>query len=254
MKKYFNLLTATTLACTFSLLQAQPGPRGGMGGPSGPNFNASMTKLFGEHSAFSANMEVQAKDMTMPGQVAFSEGKSRFEMDMTKSTGPHMRPGMAEQMKAMGMDKTIRITRPDKKLSYSIFPGFEAYAETPLKDPSADTAPEKFKIETTELAKETVDGHPCVKNKVVVTDEKGAKHEATVWNATDLKNFPVKITQSDDGEEVTMVFKDVKLAKPDKAQFDPPSAYKRYDNQMSLMRDEMMKRMGGAGGFAPPPR
>jgi len=37
-------------------------------------------------------------------------------------------------------------------------------------------------------------GRPsCVKNKVIVTDDKGDKHESTVWNATDLKNFPVKI-------------------------------------------------------------
>ena len=61
--------------------------------------------------------------------------------------------------------------------------------------PNADSAPTNgdYKVETTEIGKETLDGHPCVKNKYVVTDNEGVKHESTVWNATDLKNFPVKI-------------------------------------------------------------
>ena len=41
-------------------------------------------------------------------------------------------------------------------------------------------ASDKFKLEATELGKETVAGHPCVKNKVIVTDDKGDKHESTV--------------------------------------------------------------------------
>ena len=254
MKKYLNLLTVTAFVCAVSMLQAQPGARGAMGGPSGPKFNASMAKLFEANSDFSANLEVQVRETSIPGQIDFSGGNSRFEMDLTKMSGPQVRPGMAEQMKALGMDKTVVITRPDKKLKYRIYPGFEAYAETPNDDPGADTSPDKLKIETTELGKETIDGHPCVKNKVVVTDEKGTKTEATVWNATDLKNFPIKISRTEDGEKVDMMFKEVKLAKPNKAQFEPPAAYKKYENQGELMREEMMKRVGGArGGLGRPP-
>ena len=65
-------------------------------------------------------------------------------------------------------------------------------------------------METTELGKDTVDGHPCVKNKVIVTDNEGSKHESTVWNATDLKNFPVKIETDRTGRQtMTMLFKNV---------------------------------------------
>jgi hypothetical protein len=49
------------------------------------------------------------------------------------------------------------------------------------------------KMEITELGKETVYGHSCVKNKAIVMDKQGDKHEFIVWNATDLKNFPIKI-------------------------------------------------------------
>ena len=67
-------------------------------------------------------------------------------------------------------------------------------------------APGDFKVEMTEIGKETVDGHPCVKNKVVVTDKENKKHESTVWNATDLKNFPIKIQTQEQGGNATMLF------------------------------------------------
>ena len=49
---------------------------------------------------------------------------------------------------------------------------------------------------------------------------------------------------------MTMSFTEVKLAKPEAKLFEAPSDLKRYDNMMTLMQEEMMKKMGG-GGFAP---
>jgi hypothetical protein len=147
-------------------------------------------------------------------------------------------------MKAMGMDKTITITRPDTKTVYLIYPGLTAYVANPLQDTDA-SKPDSFKVESTELGKETVDGHSCIKNKVVVTDDKGTTHESTVWNATDMKKFPVKIVTTDHGTTATLLFKDVKTDKPDAALFDPPTDYKKYDSTQALMMEQMKKRMGG---------
>jgi hypothetical protein len=256
MKKYFVAIAALLAGFTISTAHAQPGMGGPRGsGPGGPKFGGDMAKIFGENSAFSANMEMQSSgngdNMTMPGKLAFLEGKSRFEMDMTQMKSDRMPPGAADHMKQMGMDKMVAISRPDKKLTYMIYPGMKAYVEQPIQDPDATKPESDFKMETTELGKETVDGHACVKNKVVVTDKEGKAHESTVWNATDLKKFPIKIQTADEGTTVTMLFKNVKLEKPDAAQFDAPSDLKRYDSMMAMMREEMMKRMGGA--MAPPP-
>jgi len=87
-------------------------------------------------------------------------------------------------MKQMGMDKTVRILRPDKKVEYLIYPGLQAYVEEAIKNADAARPESDYTVETTELGKETVDGHACVKNKVTVTDKEGKKHECTVWNAT----------------------------------------------------------------------
>jgi hypothetical protein len=195
----------------------------------------------------------QGNTVTMPGKVNFDSGKARFDMNMSEAKGSAMPPQMVVQMKSMGMDTMTSINRPDLKVSYLIYPGLKAYAEMPIQDSTADKSAD-YKVETTEQGKETLDGHATVKNKVVVTDDQGKKHEYTVWNATDLKKFPVKIETAEEGMNMTMTFKNVKLDKPKADLFNAPSDYKKYDNVMSLMQQEMMKKMQeNGGGMGMPP-
>lgn len=228
-----------------------------MGAPQTPQFGGEMQKLFGNNSNFSADMEMQMSGpdgtMTIPGKMAVADGKSRLETDMSDVKGGRMPPEAASRMKEMGMDKMVRILLPQQKASYIIYPGLKAYAVTSIQNPEAAKPESDFKIETTDLGKETVDGHPCVKKKAVVTDNEGNKHESTIWAATDLKEFPIKIETTEGGQKMTMLLKNVKLSKPEASLFEPPSSYTKYDNQMDLMRNEMMKRMGG-GGMMPPGR
>jgi chemotaxis protein CheY-P-specific phosphatase CheC len=221
------------------------------GPPPGPGLSGSTAKLFGENSTFSANLEMQtagdgdADAMSMPGKMFFDTGKSRFEMDMSQMKGGKMPPQAAAQMKSMGMDKMIMIGRPDKKLGYQVFPNMQAYVENALPEQESASVPSDFKIEVTELGKETVDNHPCIKNKAVVTGKDGTKHESTVWNATDLKKFPIKIEQVESGTKITMLFHDVSLSKPAAELFEPPTGVTKYDSMQSMMQQVMMKRFGG---------
>lgn len=257
MKNLILAPLAAALSLSLGLVTtfAQPGGPG-MNGPSGAGFGGSISKIFGENKSFTTTVEIQANggaagDTTLGGRLAFDDGKSRFEMDMGKMKNSKLPPGAVEQMKAMGMDSMVVISRPDKKFSYMVYPGLKAYAEMPLKDSDSAEAVSKLKLETTELGRETVDGHPTIKNKVVVTDEKDKKQEFTVWNATDLKSFPIKLEMHEGATTVVMLFKEVKLEKPAAGEFETPAGLKRYDSMMSLMQEEMMKKMGGGLG-APP--
>jgi hypothetical protein len=260
MKNFNTTLVAAFLSLALFSAQAQPGMRGGAGGamggsPGAPNFGGGLVKVFGENSAFSATLEVHTTgatpddEMTLPGKMAYLDGKSRFEMDMTQAKSAQIKPQMAAQMKQMGMGDIIAISRPEKKVMWTIYPGMQAYVEMALQEGDATAVASDFKMEETELGKETVASHASVKKKVVVTGKDGQAHEFTVWSATDLKKFPVKIETSEGGHTVTMTFKDVKLEKPDAAQFDPPTDYKKYDNMMTMMQTEMMKKMGGGRGM-----
>jgi hypothetical protein len=247
MKRYPGVLATLAICLTLSPAYAQFG-RPGVGGPQGPQFTGAMAKVFGDNSAFSATMQIQAnmgdQEMTMPAKISFNKGQSRVEMDLTAVKGGHMPPQMVGQLKAMGMGNMITINQPDKKMSYLCYPGLQAYCEVPMQNPDASKPESDFKIDTTELGKETVDGHPCVKNKVVVTDKDGTPQEFTVWNASDLKKFPVRMEMNQRGIASTITFSDVKLEAPDASQFAPPSDFKKYDSMQAMMQQEMMKRMG----------
>ncbi len=237
---------ALILACT--PLQAQFGSGGSQ---SGPTIRPEMIKLFGDHRAFSAQMDFQVTEqggdspMTMPGQLAVEDGRSRFEMNLAEAKGGRVPPNAAAQMKQMGMDRMIAISRPDQKRTLLVYPGLEAYVETAMDEAEVKASAEEVTMEKTEQGRETVNGHDCVKNKVVFTDKTGKTQEALVWNATDLKEFPVKIEATEEGNKVVMLFKEIKLAKPDAATFDAPSTYAKYDDMVTMIQQVMMKRMGG---------
>jgi len=253
-------LVVLLLAFSFSPAQGQTRSKGaaggGMGGapvPGALQFNAAMTKLFGDHRAFTTVMEVEVKqgsaaeNISMPTKLSFLEGKSRIEIDLSRAKGPQIPPGAAEQLKAMGMSDMTMISREDKQVAYLVYPGLQSYAEMKSEEGANDAA--KIKVSTSEIGRESIDGHVCVKNKVTVTDANGKATDATVWNATDLKQFPLRIETAEGKDKVTMKFKDVKFEKPAATLFDPPASFTRYDSVQTMMQEAMMKKLlGGAGG------
>lgn len=247
MKRTLPLFFALSLCISLVPANAQMGGPGRA--PSGPDFSGPMAKLFGDNSAFSAAVEVQAKadaetgQMIMPGRISYLDGKSRFEMNLAELKGANLPPDAMDQMKEMGMDKLATVSVPDQKLVYLIYPGLKAYAEMPVKGSDGGKSEKDFTVEITELGKESINGQECIKNKAVVTDKEGKTTEFTVWNAPSLKKFPLKIETTGDTMPITMSFKDVKFAKPDAGLFSPPSDFTKYDTVMGLMQGEMMKRM-----------
>jgi hypothetical protein len=250
MKK-FLILTATFISLGFAPAFGQPG----MGGGQTPHFDSAMNKLFGDNKTFSALMEMQSStgggdSVSMTGAYSFDNGKTRLEMNFADVKSSMVTPDAIKQMKTMGMDKTVVVSRPDLKLTYIIYPGLNSYAEVPTEDVSGSVNPEDYKIENAADGKETVDGHDCVKNKATVTGKDGNKRESTVWNATDLKNFPVKIVTGDASRPVTMLYKSVSLTKPAASLFEAPGGFTKYNDVQTMMQTEMMKKM--SGGAKPP--
>jgi len=250
MKIAISVAGIVVLWLTQVLALAQSG--GGLPGMSAPSqLSPAFSKLFGEHKAFSADttMEVeqsgQSGVMTMPGKISYLSGKSRMDLDLSRSQGPQFPAGMAEQIKAMGMGDMSVISDEGTNTSYFVYPGLKAYLAMSPQE-GGNTDPEKLKVETTELGNETIDGHPSIKNKVVMTTPEGKKTEAIVWNATDLKKFPVRIEVADQGNKMRMTFKNVKFDKPDAKLFQPPANFTKHNNIQGLM-GEAMKKMLGAG-------
>ncbi len=217
----------------------------GAGGPAG--MTAAMSKLFGDVKNFSAKAEAQVLDgsqkemVSMPMDFEFLDGKMRVQIDMGKMKNNNMPPGAAEQLKQMGMANVISIVRPDKNLAYVIYPDNKVLMSVPLPQQEGDT-----KVTKTATGKETVSGHACTKNNVVISDGKGQNVEAVTWNASDLKDFPVQIRTKDKENTSIIRFSNVQLAKANAADFEPPSGYTQYSSPAEMMQ-AMMSKMQGQG-------
>src|SRR5881296_450531 len=206
-----------------------------------PGWNAAMTKLFGDVKAFSAKAEMRALDKSgqpaiqVPMNFALLDNKVRMDIDMTQVKGPQAPPDQVALLKQMAMDRVACIVALDKKAMQLIFPSLAAYVETPLPEDEAAALNKDLKLLKTPLGKETIDGHPCVKNRVVMTDAKGQRAEAVVWNATDLKDFPVQMQMNDKGSTVVMRYSEVSFSKPDAKQFDAPAGFTKHTDMQQLL-------------------
>ncbi|HZI33896.1 MAG TPA: DUF4412 domain-containing protein [Candidatus Binatia bacterium] len=257
MKKTLILLSAGLFIAARIPAQAQ------FNHPGNSPADNIFAKVFGTSLNFSATMETDIKlpdaekDMTMSGKIYFANGNSRTEMDMAKIQGGKMSPHAADQMKAMGMDQMISIYRNDTKTIYMIYPGLESYAK--LETPEAKQGTNDSTVAKAELGKETVDGHPCVKTRYTVANaNKDGDTILIAWQATDLKNYPVKIEMNPPGESkdqhnptTTLHFTDINTTQPEASLFEPPTGYHVYTDIRAMMQTEVMKKMNGGMGMPP---
>jgi len=231
--KIFSLTTRLLTVLPVVLLAGHPAfaQVPGTGAPTG--VNAAFVKLFGNVSAFTAKVETRVIDpyqkevVRMPMDFAALDSKVRLEINLAQIQSRDFSATILATLKQAGMDRMISIFRPDKKATYLIYPGVQSYQDLPLAKGEAEAFENGLKLEKTALGKEAIDGHPCVKNKVIVKGGKGPVLEAVTWNATDLKDFPLQIEMKEKGNTVRMHFTQVLLVKPDARQFDLPSNYSK---------------------------
>jgi hypothetical protein len=214
--------------------------------PQATGINGSLLNMFGDIKEFTAQGEVRITDTqgkevsVLPVSMAMRDGKLRTEMDISKMRGGNMPAEAAEMMKSTGMDRMQMLNMPESKTSMVIYPGLKAYASIPDEEATGPGA----KVVSTDIGKETIDGHPCVKRKLTVTDEKGKTQEAFVWAATDLKNFPIKMELKQKRNTIQIQYKSPVLEKPDAKLFEPPAGYTKHDSIQGLMQSAMMKMFG----------
>jgi len=199
------------------------------GSPTG--INAAFVKLFGDVSAFSARVDTQVLDgsqqewMRMPMDFAALDHKVRLDINLEQTTSKDLPAGTIAGLKQAGMERIISIFRPDRKATFVLYPNSKSYVMMPLAKGDAEALEKGLTMEKNALGKETIDGHPCVKNKTVVKNQQGSVFEATTWNAADLKDLPIQIQTQGKNTTVVMRFRQIQFARPDAKQFEVPAGY-----------------------------
>jgi hypothetical protein len=239
------LAPITGISCVFvSAVNAQL-PGGNQGG-----LNAAMMKLFDEIGGFTSKAEIRMQEkgspeaMTMTVGFAMREGKVRMDLDMSTVKSKQLPPETLAAFKVAGLETLATVVRPDRKSTLLIYPLVQGYAEVPMSRDETASLARKFRIEKTRLGRETIGAYSCDKNKVVISADNGEKHEATVWYATEMKNFPMKVQMEQAQMTVALQYRDVKLAPPDPGRFEPPAGFTRHATVEQLMQNAMMKAMG----------
>lgn len=99
-----------------------------------------------------------------------------------------------------------------------------------------------------------------MKTKYTITNAKTGENVVLLaWNATDLKNYPIKIEmESPDAKTgkkspvTTLHFTGINTAQPVASLFEPPVGYRVYTDVQAMVQTEMMKKMGGGAEGMPP--
>ena len=251
MKRILFFALALSLTCVIGLAQL-PNLDGGGGAP-GSDF-AVLSKLFGKAGAFSAKSEVRVLDKNQKETIsvmmdfAMLDKKIRMEIDAAKVKNKALPVGTIDGLQQMGLDKFVTLIRPDRKTLQVIYPKAGCYLTLPMKPEELEAA-EKALVKTEVLGRETLDGHPCVKNKITITPAKGEPQTFTVWNATDLKDFPIQTLTRQDADTVITRYTNVQLLRPDAKQFEPPAGFEEFKGLAAFQAGMMKKSLGGG---APP--
>ena len=193
--------------------------------------NSAMIRLFGDTTAFTAQAEVRVLNsnhvvwLQMPSAFASTDTKLRVDADIKLIKSSVVTPAVILMMKQTGKDRITSVIRPDLRATFIIYPGSQSYISMPLSAEDAQIASQK--LEKKRLGKETIDGHACVKNLSTVKSSRGATLlQATTWNATDLKDFPLQVEMKENGSTTVIHFQNVNLVRPDAKLFDLPAGYK----------------------------
>lgn len=235
------LLVATSclLLAGHIVAQAQ-----GMGGNPSQAVSRVLAKLFGANASFTtdADVEIQGEQSaTLEMSLAFHQGKSRTDVDLTKMKSAAMPAGAVEQMKAMGMDRVVSLSDDKTSVTTIIFPGMKAYISM-TNAPAAKDAAEPKVAESAD-GKETIDGKELLKQKVTITESTGKTTLITVWRPT-ATELPVQVEFNDSGTKAKMKFKNVVKTTPADSLFTVSKDFEKFDSPQAMMMKRMMDKAG----------
>jgi hypothetical protein len=208
-------------------------------GPGSPGVIASLTRLFGTNFAFTAQVEYQLLNrsnqevVNMPMSFARLDNRIRVETDMARMKSP-MQANILAQFKPLGLDQIVTISRADQRVNLQVFPKVRAFVRLPMAPNEAEAFAKPAKMERTPLGQEKMQGYTCTKYRVVAYDEQGKRHEATVWNAPELRNFPVCVATREGTDTAVMRFHQVIFNRPEASKFEPPKGFEECSDMQAL--------------------
>lgn len=161
---------------------------------------------------YSADSMMETAEVSMKGRVYSTPTRERREM-------------------VQGGQKMITIQRQDKKAVWMLMPEQKMYMEMNRDEKRAPDDLSGYKTELTVVGSETVNGVSTTKNKVIMTDSKGAKMGGFMWITKDGITVKMDVIAMDKGgkQRMKMELTNLKVTKQDPALFEIPGGYTKMD-------------------------
>jgi hypothetical protein len=217
-----------------------------------PFLAAAMSELFSDSRAFSAVAILQLPgdqpNQGVPLGFATLDGNMRWYLNLDQARTSRLDPETTAGLREAKLSQVVLILRP-KTNALAALPGLKQWFEFALpKAPEIqDKAEEKVGfLQKTEVGREIVDGHPCVKYRLDLPKERGAGEAAFVWQATDLKNLPIQFRTTLKGDTYGLLFRQIKDAPPEARYFEAPAEYAKISGPAALLQNLLLGKLTGS--------
>ena len=173
---------------------------------------------------YSADSVMETADGVMKGRVYVAPGKERREYDQD-----------GEPM--------VMIVRNDKKVTWMLMPG-NLYMENKFPKEGRKDDMSSYKIETTTIGPETVNGINTTKSKVIMTGPNNSKLGGFSWVSKEGITVKLDAISVEGGtkERFKTELNNLQIGPQDKALFEIPKGYKKMNiggmGQMMFRDDE----------------
>jgi len=94
---------------------------------------------------------------------------------------------------------------------------------------------------TEKSSREDVNGHPCHQCEGVVLLNNGLEARLTLWQADDVKHFPVRIEAANGPNRMTLDFSEIRLETPARELFLPPDGFIAYVSSTALINELLFR-------------
>ncbi len=212
-----------------------------------PFLAAAMSELFSDSRPFSAVAVLQlpgdAPNQGIPLGFATLDGKMRWYLNLDQARSSRLDPDTTDWLREAKLSQVILILRPQTN-AIVVLPGVKQwFAFAPPKSAEIqEKAEEKIGfLQKTEVGRETVDTHPCVKYRLDLPKERGGGEEAFVWQATDLKNLPIQFRTRLNGETYGLLFRQIKATPPEAKYFEAPAEYAKISGPEALLKNALLR-------------
>jgi hypothetical protein len=200
-------------------------------GPDDPT--EILHQLAGSNFAFSANarLSVSGETNSVTVDLSYAVLNTKIRTDFVISDNPALgfRPENLAKVKHCGFDRTTAIMTPDK--FFYIYTNWQAWVESTYQFTNT-----QFTIRKTQLDREVIDGHQCVKYDVFASGG-GRYVTAMVWLASDMDGFPVRMDwKNEEGLNWRLLFSNINIRPPKPELFEIPDGYKRYSGINELVK------------------